>query len=191
MHADVANTLDAHRMSALAVERFGAVDILVNNAGVYPVAGLTAIEPGLMRHVLEVNLVGTLLCTQAAVEHMLSRDRGGCIINITSIDAVHPSTAGLSAYDASKHGVWGLTKSLALELGPRGIRVNAIAPGYIETPGTAGMSVEDRQAAERAIPLGRIGRPEDIADVAVFLASDRARYMTGAQLVVDGGMLLT
>jgi 2-deoxy-D-gluconate 3-dehydrogenase len=121
---------------------------------------------------------------------MIEQGRGGRIVNITSIDALHPSMVGLAHYDASKHGAWGFTKNVALELAPHGIWVNAIAPGGIATPGTGGVDDEQMDAFARLIPMGRIGDPDEIGRAALFLASELSSYMTGAQIVVDGGRLL-
>ena len=128
---------------------------------------------------------------------MIKQGRGGNIINITSVDAVHPSMVGLATYDASKHGVWGFTKNVALELAPHKIWVNAIAPGSVSTPGT-GAGTMSAQEMERVmkpflnkIPMRRMGEPDDIGKVALFLASDLSSYMTGSQIIVDGGVLLS
>jgi 2-dehydro-3-deoxy-D-gluconate 5-dehydrogenase len=190
LHADVSLELDAHRVTGAAVEHFGAIDILVNNAGIYPQRPVMEMDTGLFRKVLDVNLTGLFLCSKAAAERMIDRDRGGRIINITSIDALHPSMVGLAHYDASKHGAWGFTKSLALELAPHGIWVNAIAPGGIATPGVGDMSQDVISAFEQTIPMGRMGDPDEIARATLFLASDLSSYMTGSQIVVDGGKLL-
>ena len=120
--------------------------------------------------------------------------KAGSIINIASIDALHPSMVGLAAYDASKHGVWGFTKNFALELADKHIRVNAIAPGGISTEGVAdmmkGAAKETLKEFEAKVPLGRFGQPDDIATAALFLASDASGYMTGSMVVVNGGVLL-
>jgi len=128
---------------------------------------------------------------------MIKQGRGGKIINITSIDALHPSAVRLAVYDASKHGLWGFTKNTALELALNNIQVNTIAPGGITTPGTGAgkpvapkMEVILKKFLEK-IPMKRMGTPDDIGKVALFLASDLASYMTGAQVVVDGGVLLS
>jgi 2-deoxy-D-gluconate 3-dehydrogenase len=146
--------------------------------------------------ILAVNLKSAFLFTKAGAEAMIKQGRGGKIINITSIDALHPSSVGLAVYDASKHGLWGFTKNAALELAPHNIQVNAIAPGGITTPGTgAGKPVSPdmesilKKFAEK-IPMRRMGEPDDIGKVALFLASDMSSYMTGSQIVVDGGVLL-
>jgi 2-deoxy-D-gluconate 3-dehydrogenase len=134
------------------------------------------------------------LTTKYAAEVMKSQG-GGKIINVTSIDAVHPSMVGLAHYDASKHGEWGFTKNAALELAPYNITVNAIAPGGVATPGVAAMqqggSEEMLKAVLATIPMKRMGEPDEIGKVALFLASSMASYMTGEQIVVDGGKLLS
>ena len=187
---DVSAPEDVERMIDATRERFGGVDILVNNAGIYPMAPLRELDVETFRRVLEVNLTAMFLSTKAACEQMIARGRGGRIINITSIDALHPSMVGLAHYDASKHGAWGFTKSIALELAPHGICVNAIAPGGISTPGTGEMTGAALEGFEAMIPMGRMGDPDDIGRAALFLASDLSSYMTGTQIVVDGGRLL-
>lgn len=186
-----------------AVEAFGGLDILVNNAGIYPFVPLLQLPTALLDRVLNVNLRGLMLVSQAAARRMVEQGQsgrtGGRIINIASVDAIHPSMVGLAAYDASKGGVVMFTKSLALELAPHGILVNAIAPGGVETEGVQAMrgalgggAPQEAmvQAATAGIPLGRMAQPDEIATVAWFLASPAASYVTGATIVVDGGMLL-
>lgn len=174
---------------------FGSLDILVNNAGIYPVVALRDMTAERFEEVLRVNLLSAFMATKYAAEIMRAQG-GGKIINITSIDALHPSMTGLSHYDASKHGMWGFTQSSALELAPDNIQVNAIAPGGIATPGTGmggqatAAQTTQAQAFAARIPMGRMGEPDDIGSVALFLTSDMARYITGAQIVVDGGALL-
>ena len=188
--ADVSDPADVERMVGTAVDTFGAVDILVNNAGIYPSRTLAELDLETFHHVIDVNLTGLFLCTKAAAAQMVAQGRGGRIVNITSIDALHPSMVGLAPYDASKHGAWGFTKNVALELAPQGIWVNAIAPGGIRTPGTGDADEETLSAFAAQIPMGRLGDPDEIGRAALFLASDLCSYMTGAQLVVDGGRLL-
>ncbi len=188
--ADVSDPAAVERMVAVAVEAFGAVDILVNNAGIYPSLPLTELDLESFRHVLDVNLTGLFLCTKAVAAQMIVQGWGGRIVNITSIDAFHPSMVGLASYDASKHGAWGFTKNVALELAPRGIWVNAIAPGGIRTPGAGDTDEETLAAFAALIPMGRLGDPDEIGRAALFLASDLCGYTTGAQIVVDGGRLL-
>jgi 2-deoxy-D-gluconate 3-dehydrogenase len=172
--------------------------ILVNNAGIFPAVPVTDMTVFEYDRVQDVNLRGSFLCAREAARIMRHQRRGGSIVNITSIDALHPSGVGLAHYDASKHGLWGFTKNLALELAPYGIRVNAVAPGAIDTPGVAAMSAisaidqaEFLKAFVERVPLRRIGVGDDIARIALVLASDVSSYMTGSQVVVDGGYLLT
>ena len=195
--ADVSKKEDVQKMVDGAVKTFGGLDILVNNAGIYPSDLVMNMTENDFNRVLSVNLTGVFLCTKSAAEQMIKQGRGGKIINITSIDALHPSMVGLAHYDASKHGVWGFTKNVALELAPHKIWVNAIAPGGIATPGVAalqkGMKASSGEAIKAfmaRIPMGRMGEADEIGKVALFLASDLASYMTGAQIVVDGGVLL-
>jgi 2-deoxy-D-gluconate 3-dehydrogenase len=174
----------------------GSVDILVNNAGIYPSTPVAEMSEELFDKVIRVNLRSVFLATKYAAE-VMRRHGGGRIINVTSIDALHPSMIGLAHYDASKHGAWGFTKNAALELAKDGITVNAIAPGGIATPGTAVMTDPDVdmtgviETFMAKIPMHRMGEPDDIGTVALFLASDMAAYMTGSQIVVDGGALLS
>jgi 2-dehydro-3-deoxy-D-gluconate 5-dehydrogenase len=196
--ADVSSEEDVKQMIAACRQKFGSVDILVNNAGIYPPAPVAQMTEDQFEKVMHVNLRSVFLTTKYAAEAM-KQQGGGRIINITSIDALHPSMIGLAHYDASKHGVWGFTKNSALELAEHQIWVNAIAPGGIATPGVAAMSqgasAEQMAASTKAfmakIPMHRMGEPDEIGTVALFLASDMSSYMTGEQLVVDGGALLS
>lgn len=191
---DVSNEEDVKRMVDETVSTFGGVDILVNNAGIYPIVPVEKMTSADFDKVIAVNLKGVFLCTKYVSEQMIKQGKGGKIINITSIDALHPSSVGLAHYDASKHGVWGFTKNSALELAPHKIWVNAIAPGAIETPGVTGGKALAADIMEKfiaKIPMQRIGQPDDIGKVALFLASDMSSYMTGSQIVVDGGVLLS
>ncbi|TSC92906.1 MAG: 2-deoxy-D-gluconate 3-dehydrogenase [Candidatus Berkelbacteria bacterium Licking1014_85] len=185
-------------MVEFATATFGGIDILVNNAGIYPQMPLSKMTKEDFDKVIAINLRGVFLCTEAASKQMISQGKGGKIINITSIDALHPSMVGLAHYDASKHGVWGFTKNAALELSQHKIWVNAIAPGGITTPGVAKMpspaGVDMKKIMEmfmQKIPMHRFGEPDEIGTVALFLASDASSYMTGSQIVVDGGVLLS
>jgi 2-deoxy-D-gluconate 3-dehydrogenase len=190
VRVDVSDPDDVERMVDTAVETFGGIDILVNNAGIFPMLPLSDLDLDTFQRVLNVNLTGLYLCTKAASARMIAQGRGGRIVNITSIDALHPSMVGLSHYDASKHGAWGFTKNVALELAPHDIRVNAIAPGGIRTPGVGDVDEETLKSFEAMIPMGRMGEPDEIGRAALFLASELSSYMTGAQIVVDGGRLL-
>jgi 2-dehydro-3-deoxy-D-gluconate 5-dehydrogenase len=192
VQTDVSRRADVDAMVAAAVDRFGGLDILVNNAGIYPFAPFLEMDAELFDHVLRVNLLSVFLAMQAAARQMIAQGRGGKIINVSSIDAVHPSMAGLAHYDASKHGVWGLTKNVALELAEHGIAVNALAPGAIATPGVSsgGVDPDMLREIEQRIPMDRMGSPDDMGRVALFLASGLSSYLTGSQIVADGGMLL-
>lgn len=190
---DVSSADSVEAMLSAAVGQFESVDVLVNNAGIFPFSPVLAMTEDEFMRVIDVNLRGVFLCTKLAAERMIEQGRGGRIINVTSIDALHPSMSGLAAYDASKHGVWGFTKNIALELAPHGIWVNAIAPGGVSTPGVRATQPEDLdvEAFAAAVPMKRFADPDEIGRVALFLASDLSSYMTGSQVVVDGGMLLT
>jgi len=187
---DVSNENSVHQMIEQTMMQFGGIDILVNNAGIFPAAPMLQMDSSLFKRVIDVNLTGLFLCTQAAAKRMVENNCPGKIINITSIDAIHPSMVGLAHYDASKHGAWGFTESVALELAEYGIRVNAIAPGGIQTPGASISNPETLNEFQQKIPMGRMGQPDEIALAALFLASDMSSYITGSQLVADGGRLL-
>lgn len=197
---DVSNEEDVKRMVTETISAFGAVDILVNNAGIYPSMPVSQMTLSDFERVIKINLEGVFLCTKYATDQMIKKGNGGKVINITSIDALHPSMVGLAHYDASKHGVWGFTKNIALELAPHKIWVNAIAPGGILTEGVkdsqkdAPPGVDMSKVMEaflNKIPMHRMGEPDDIGKVALFLASEMSSYMTGTQIVVDGGVLLS
>lgn len=198
---DIAKEGAGEIIVAACIEKFKTIDILVNNAGIFPQVPMLEMAPDLFDKVYKINLKGLAFISQAVARTMVKRGKGGKIINIASIDAFHPSMIGLAAYDASKGGVVMFTKSLALELGVHGITVNAVAPGGIETEGTTqpleGSGVTKEQQKEimdeftKKIPLGRLGVPDDIAKVAIFLASPYADYITGETIVVDGGRLLS
>jgi 2-deoxy-D-gluconate 3-dehydrogenase len=188
--ADASSVADAKRTVQETVRAFGRLDILVNNAGVYPFAPALEVTEALWDKVVDINLKGLFFYTQAAAQEMVNEDHAGKIINIASIDALHP-TGNLVHYDASKGGVVMVTKALALEFGPRNISINAIAPGGIQTPGASSPSTSDEmiQAFAARIPMRRMGVPDDIAKVVLFLASGASDYMTGSVVVVDGGFL--
>lgn len=199
---DVSNEADVQRMIAHCRDNFGSVDILVNNAGIYPPVPLIDMTEEDFERVMHVNLRSVFLTTKHAAG-IMKQQKKGKIINITSVDALHPSMIGLAHYDASKHGVWGFTKNSALELAPYNIWVNAIAPGGIQTPGVEAMQAagnepssdtDQQQMIEKflsKIPMHRMGEADEIGTVALFLASPMASYMTGEQIVVDGGVLLS
>ncbi len=198
---DVSKDESWEKVVKTCVSEFGKLDILVNNAGIYPQVPMLKMEPSLFDKVYAVNLRGLAFLCKAAALQMIKQDKRGRIINIASIDSVHPSMIGLAAYDSSKGGVLSFTKNFAVEVAPHGILVNAIAPGGINTEGTAqplqGSGMNQAQLKEMMdgfssrIPLKRMGLPDDIAKVVLFLASGAADYMTGSLVVVDGGMLLS
>lgn len=199
---DVSSEEDVKQLVKTAVDTYGSIDILVNNAGIFPSIPVSKMTLADFEKVLSVNLKGVFLCTKYVSEQMIIQGNGGKIINVTSIDALHPSSIGLAHYDASKHGVWGFTKNIALELAPHKIWVNAIAPGGIMTPGVKKVQqampvspeVDMKKLMETfltKIPMRRMGEPDDIGKVALFLASGLSSYMTGTQVVVDGGVLLS
>ena len=175
------------------VEQWGGLDVWVNNAGVYPAAMLIDMTDEQWDQVLDVNLKGTFIGAQEAARRMISAGAGGVVVNIASISGMRSSRKLRGHYVASKHGVVGLTKSLAVELGGDGVRVLAVAPGTIMTPGIeeeAGIDPDWTSAIHdmgRGFPLGRIGTGDDIARVVLFCASDLAMFMTGETVVVDAG----
>lgn len=193
---DVSDEAQVQAMITACQQKFGSVDILVNNAGIYPPAPVSQMTEADFEKVMHVNLRSVFLTTKHVAEVMKPQG-GGKIINITSIDALHPSMVGLAHYDASKHGEWGFTKNSALELAEHKIWVNAIAPGGIQTPGVEAMqrggpaNPEMIKAFMAKIPMHRMGDSDEIGMVALFLASDMSSYMTGEQIVVDGGALLS
>jgi NAD(P)-dependent dehydrogenase (short-subunit alcohol dehydrogenase family) len=186
---DVAQAADVRRMVE-AGKSLGGIDILVNNAGIFPRVEFLDMTEAQWDEVLNVNLKGTFLCTQAVAQKLVERGRPGAVINLASSAAFRSSPRGVH-YVASKAGIVGVTRATALELAPYRVRVNAIAPGTTDTAQPRyGMSEEELQAAGRQVPLGRMGTPEDVADLAVFLASDEARHITGQTIHVNGGQYL-
>jgi len=182
---DVSRRADVERLVSEAVRVFGKIDILVNNAGIYPFKPFLEMSEDDWDRVINVNLKGVFLVTRW-VAPLMVKQRYGRIINISSIAGLVGFPA-LSHYCASKAGIIGFTRALALELAPYNITVNAIAPGPIETPGTKALSLQALESIVRAVPVGRMGKPADIASAVVFLASEEASFITGSVIVVDGG----
>jgi len=190
IRADIANVAESARMVEAVVRRFGRLDILVNNAGIFPRASFLEMTEALWDGVHAVNLKGAAFCAQAAARAMIAGGAGGtaggAIVNMTSM-AVRGSPRG-THYSASKAGLLGLTRAMALELAPHRIRVNAIAPGLIDTAQPRqGFTEEGLAALAATIPLGRIGQAAEIADAVVFLVSDGAAFMTGEVVHINGG----
>jgi 3-oxoacyl-[acyl-carrier protein] reductase len=184
---DVSKIEEVKNLINQAVTHFGQLNILVNNAGIYPFVPFAKMTEADWDRVMSVNLKSVFLCSQAAAKVM---SEGGRIINISSI-ASFVGFSGLVHYCASKGGVNGMIRALALELADRKITVNAVAPGAIETPGASqGATDESKKQTIAMIPLSRMGQPEDIAGAVAFLASDQASYITGQTIIVDGGWTL-
>jgi 3-oxoacyl-[acyl-carrier protein] reductase len=188
LKADISQNDQAKELIAKVVGEFGSIDVLVNNAGITRDSLLLRMKEEDWDSVIAVNLKGTFNCIQAAAKHMM-KQRSGAIVNISSIVGIF-GNAGQANYSASKAGVIGLTKTSAKELASRGIRVNAIAPGFIETEMTKKLSAETREEVVERIPLGEFGSPEDVAALVCFLASGRAGYITGQVVGLDGGLVI-
>ncbi len=189
IRGDVRSPADVERAVGELVAREGRLDVLVNSAGVREIGDVYTMATEEWDNVIAVNLSGTFYCCQAAARTM--RDAGrGAIVNVSSVGGLI-GLARRPAYTAAKHGVVGLTKSLARDLGPAGIRVNAICPGLIRTPLTEQYFVDDafEEGLRSVVPQGRSGLPADVADAAIFLASDQSAYVNGIALTVDGGWL--
>jgi NAD(P)-dependent dehydrogenase (short-subunit alcohol dehydrogenase family) len=188
LQADLSDAARVREAIDDIVSHFGRLDALINNAGIYPLHGLLDMPALAWDDVLNANLRSAFLCTQAAAKAMIAGGRGGAIVNITSIEAENPAPAH-AHYSASKAGLAMLTRSSAHELGPHGVRVNAVAPGLIGRPGIEDAWPDGVSRWQTAAPLRRLGTPEDIADACLFLASPAARWITGATLLVDGGVM--
>ena len=186
--ADVSSPEAAQALIGSALEAFGSVDVLVNNAGITRDGLLSRMSEDDFDQVIAINLKGTFNCCKAASKPMM-KQRSGSIINLSSIVGLY-GNAGQVNYAASKAGIIGLTKSLAKELAPRSIRVNAVAPGFIATAMTDALSEAQKEAIASRISLKRLGEPEDVANLVAFLASDKARYITGQVICIDGGLSL-
>ncbi len=190
--ADVSKEDQVRAMVRGGIERFGRLDVLYNNAGIFPEqdGSVVDVEEAVWDHVMAVNLKGIYLCCKHAIPALL-RAGGGSIINVASFVALVGCTVPQDAYTASKGGVIALTKSLAVQFGPRQIRTNAIAPGPIETPLLMSWLLNNPEAKQRRltrIPMGRFGRPEDVVSMALYLASDESAWVNGSVMVVDGGI---
>jgi NAD(P)-dependent dehydrogenase (short-subunit alcohol dehydrogenase family) len=188
VHADVTDPASVEQLIRETVVHFGRLDVLVNNAGIYPLTSFLELDPGEWDQVVAANLGSTFLCTQAAARHMISQGDGGAVVNIASIEGINPAP-GHCHYNAAKGGVLMATKSMAAELGGHSIRVNAVSPGLIWREGLDEDWPNGVERYKQAAPLGRLGQPEDVADACLFLASPAARWVTGINLIVDGGVM--
>mgnify|MGYP001005718724 FL=1 len=187
----VGNVTDSSNIESIfadIVDKYGTIDCLINNAGITRDNLLLRMKEEDWQMVMDVNLKGSFFCTQKAFKYMI-RNRNGCIINIASVIGI-TGNSGQANYAASKGGLIAFTKSCAKEFGSRNIRVNAVAPGFIETEMTASLSPEIRAEYAKAIPLQKMGTSRDVANVCLFLASEAGSYITGQTIAVDGGLTM-
>ena len=189
---DVADPASVETMYAATAERYGGIDVLYNNAGIMPADDASVLDtaPGAWERVLDVNAKGVFLCCQHGIPHLLERG-GGSVINVASFVALVGAATSQIAYTASKGAVLSLTRELAVEFARRGVRVNALCPGPVETPMLMRLFEDDPAAFERRrvhLPMGRLAKAREVALGALFLASDESSYVTGATFLVDGGL---
>jgi 3-oxoacyl-[acyl-carrier protein] reductase len=185
---DVTNREQSKNMVKTTMEKYGRIDILINNAGITQDALVAKMTEEQWDRVIDINLTGVFNCTQAVVEVMMTQGKGA-IVNTSSIVGVN-GNVGQVNYAATKAGLIGMTKTLAKELGRKGIRVNAVAPGFISTPMTAAVPDKILEQMKEKTPLKRLGEPKDIANAYLYLASEEANFINGAVLAVDGGLVI-
>ncbi|MEE9487151.1 MAG: 3-oxoacyl-[acyl-carrier-protein] reductase [Candidatus Brocadiales bacterium] len=188
MQSDVSNFAQSKEMIANAIKELGKIDLLVNNAGITRDKIIMMMSEDDWKSVIDTNLTGVFNCTKAAVVPMM-KQRSGSVINITSVSGL-VGMAGQTNYSSSKAGIIGFTKALAKEVARRGVRVNAIAPGFIDTEMVQAINQKYLDEMLKLVPLARVGKAEEVAHVVTFLASDQASYITGCVINVDGGMAM-
>lgn len=188
LKVNVADPVEVEQMVEMIMEKFSRIDILVNNAGITRDRLLLRMSPEDWDAVLDVNLKGVFNCTKSVIKYM-SKQRSGKIVNIASVVGLM-GNAGQANYAASKAGVIGFTKTVAREFAQRGININAIAPGYIQTPMTEVLPEKVKEELMKLIPMGRLGQPEDVAQAVLFLVSENSNYITGQVLNVNGGIYM-
>jgi len=190
LEVDVRNVDQVNRMVEVALEEFGQIDILMNNAGINKLSPVWEMDDETWQLVIDVNLTGTFNCTRAVLPHMIERG-SGAIVNMSSSAGWLGSRDGESHYCAAKAGIMAFTRAVAAEVGRRGVRVNAIAPGLIYNEFLSRIYPADFfERAKRGVPLGRLGEPPDVADLALFLASDMSGYITGEVICISGGAIM-
>lgn len=185
VRTDVGDSAQVKTLMARTIEVFGRIDILFANAGIAADAPIDQLDEDSWRRTIDINLTGVFLCNKYAAERMVAQG-GGVIVNCGSIHS-HVGKSGVTAYAVAKGGVKLLTQTLSIDLAPKGIRVNAVCPGYIDTPLLAKAPPEMKAALAKLHPMGRLGRAEEVANAVLFLASDEASFITGSSLMVDGG----
>ena len=185
-HVDVRKTDQVQQMIAQTVETFGRLDVMFANAGVGNDAPIERLDEDAWQRLIDINLTGVYLCNKYAIAQMLKQTAGGVIVNCGSIHS-HVGKSGVTGYAAAKGGVKLLTQSLAIDYGAKGIRVNAVCPGYIDTPLLKDIPAEGKAALVKLHPMGRLGRAEEVADCVLFLASAQSSFVNGSSLMVDGG----
>jgi len=190
LEVDVRNLAQVEAMTKAALDRFGRIDVLMNNAGINKLSSVWEMDDETWRLVIDINLTGTFNCTRAVLPTMI-RQQSGAIINLASVAGWVGSNEGEAHYCAAKAGVMAFTRAVAAEVGKHGIRVNAIAPGVIYNPFLERIYPKEfLQSFVRRVPLGRVGEPPDVADLALFLASDLSRYITGEVICISGGAFM-